>query len=119
MLDSGRWVLRVPETGKTKQPYCFEVNDGQLFAFAGIWEGWKDPGGKVLETCSILTTAPNALTSAVHDRMPVILEPDSYDVWLDPGMSSAHAFANSGRFFLIIAIRLDSRCMRLSLVIVL
>jgi putative SOS response-associated peptidase YedK len=49
---------------KAKQPYCFEVNDGELFAFAGIWDRWKDEGGKWLETCSILTTAPNAVTSA-------------------------------------------------------
>jgi putative SOS response-associated peptidase YedK len=39
-----------------------------------------------VETCAILTTTPNALTSAVHDRMPVILDPASYDLWLDPGM---------------------------------
>jgi putative SOS response-associated peptidase YedK len=75
--------------GKAKQPYCFEVNDGELFAFAGIWDRWKDAGGKWLETCSILTTTPNAVTSPVHDRMPVILDPDSYDVWLDPGMQNA------------------------------
>jgi hypothetical protein len=61
------------KTGKTKQPYCFEVNDGQLFAFAGIWETWKDPNRTTVETCSILTTTPNAVTSTVHDRMPVIL----------------------------------------------
>jgi putative SOS response-associated peptidase YedK len=77
--------------GKVKQPYCFEVNEGRLFAFAGIWERWKDPGGKVLETCSILTTTPNAVTAAVHDRMPVILDRDSYDLWLDPGMQDASA----------------------------
>jgi putative SOS response-associated peptidase YedK len=73
-------------TGKTKQPYCFEVNDGQLFAFAGLWDRWKEPSGNCVTTCSILTTTPNAVTSAVHDRMPVILDPDSYDLWLDPGM---------------------------------
>ncbi len=39
-----------------------------------------------VETCSILTTSPNAVTSAVHDRMPVIIDPDSYEIWLDPGM---------------------------------
>ena len=77
--------------GKEKQPYCFEVNEGELFAFAGIWERWKDPGGKMLETCSILTTTPNAVTSAVHDRMPVILDPDNFDLWLDPGMKDASA----------------------------
>ena len=72
--------------GNAKQPYCFEVNEGALFAFAGIWDRWKDPRGNTVETCSILTTSPNAVTSPVHDRMPVILDPDCYDLWLDPGM---------------------------------
>jgi putative SOS response-associated peptidase YedK len=74
--------------GKTKQPYCFEVNDGELFAFAGIWDRWKSPSGQWVKSCSILTTTANAATSAVHDRMPVILDPDSYDLWLDPGMNN-------------------------------
>jgi putative SOS response-associated peptidase YedK len=78
-------------TGKTKQPYCFEINEGELFAFAGLWDGWKDPSGNWVKTCSILTTTPNAATSAVHDRMPVILHPDSYDLWLDPGMQNVAA----------------------------
>ena len=78
-------------TGKFKQPYCFEVNDGELFAFAGIWDRWKDPSGNWVKTCSILTTTPNAVTSAVHDRMPVILDPDTYDLWLDPGMRDVSA----------------------------
>jgi putative SOS response-associated peptidase YedK len=73
-------------TGKVKQPYCFEVNDGELFAFAGIWDRWKDPSGSWVKTCSILTTTPNAVTSAIHDRMPVILDPACYDPWLDPGL---------------------------------
>jgi len=78
-------------TGSAKQPYCFEVNDGQLFAFAGIWDRWRDPSGNAVETCSILTTTPNAVTAAVHDRMPVILDPDAYDLWLDPGMKDVAA----------------------------
>ncbi len=77
--------------GKTKQPFCFEVNDGELFAFAGLWDGWKDPSGNWIKTCSILTTTPNASTAAVHDRMPVILDPDNYDLRLDPGMRDAGA----------------------------
>jgi putative SOS response-associated peptidase YedK len=81
-------------TGKTKQPYCFEVGEGELFAFAGLWDRWKDGTGRVLETCSILTTTPNAVTSAVHDRMPVILDPDSYDLWLDPGMTKVEAVSD-------------------------
>jgi putative SOS response-associated peptidase YedK len=73
-------------TGKTKQPYCFEINRGELFAFAGLWDQWNDASGKPLETCSILTTTPNAVTSSVHDRMPVILDSSNYDLWLDPGV---------------------------------
>jgi putative SOS response-associated peptidase YedK len=78
-------------TGKTKQPYCFEVNQGELFAFAGLWDRWKNPGGDWIKSCSILTTTPNAVTSGVHDRMPVILDPENYEVWLDPGMQNVIA----------------------------
>ena len=73
-------------TVASKQPYCFEVREGELFAFAGLWDGWKDANDQWVKTCSILTTLPNALTATVHDRMPVILDPGSYDLWLDPGM---------------------------------
>ena len=80
--------------GKTKQPFCFEVNQGRLFAFAGLWDRWKDPGGNWIKTCSILTTTPNAVTSSVHDRMPVILDPDNYDLWLDPGVTKVEAVSD-------------------------
>jgi putative SOS response-associated peptidase YedK len=80
--------------GKTKQPYCFEVNEGTLFAFAGLWDRWRDSSGKMVETCSILTTTPNVVTSAIHDRMPAILGPHSYDLWLDPGMKDVDAAAD-------------------------
>jgi putative SOS response-associated peptidase YedK len=76
--------------GSAKQPFCFEVGDGGLFAFAGLWDRWKDPSGQWVKSCSILTTTPNAVTSAVHDRMPVIIDPDAYDLWLDPGMTDVH-----------------------------
>jgi putative SOS response-associated peptidase YedK len=74
-------------TATSKQPYCFEVNEGELFRISGLWDGWKDPKGNWIRTCSILTTTPNAVTSAIHDRMPVILDRDSYDAWLDPGLT--------------------------------
>jgi putative SOS response-associated peptidase YedK len=70
--------------GKTKQPYCFEVNDGELFAFAGLWDRWRSSKGDVIESCTILTTTPNSLLTDIHDRMPVILTPDDYNLWLDP-----------------------------------
>jgi putative SOS response-associated peptidase YedK len=72
-------------TSTSKQPFCFEVNEGELFAFAGLWDGWKDASGNWVKTCTILTTTPNAVTGTVHDRMPVILNRDAYHVWLDPG----------------------------------
>jgi putative SOS response-associated peptidase YedK len=55
---------------------------------------WKDPSGNWVKTCSILTTTPNSVTSAVHDRMPVILDSDAYDVWLDPGMTKVEAVSD-------------------------
>jgi len=72
--------------GGSKQPFCFELNNGELFAFAGLWDRWRDASGTWLKSFSILTTTANPVTSAVHDRMPVILSPESYDLWLDPGM---------------------------------
>lgn len=81
------------KTGTSKQPYCFEVKDGAVFSFAGLWDGWKDPSGTWVKTCSILTTIANAVTSAVHDRMPVILDPDSYDLWLDPAMTDVQVIS--------------------------
>ena len=78
-------------TTAVKQPFCYEINDGELFAFAGIWDRWKDPSGQWVKSCSILTTTPNAVTSPVHDRMPVILSPNDYDIWLDPGMTKVEA----------------------------
>jgi putative SOS response-associated peptidase YedK len=79
--------------GNSKQPFCFEVNNGGLFAFAALWDEWKDSSGRWVKTCSILTTTPNAVTSAIHDRMPVILDPNSYDLWLDPGMQNVAAIS--------------------------
>ena len=74
--------------GQTKQPYCLEVGDGELFAFAGLWDRWTNPQREVIESCSILTTTPNTLLADIHDRMPVILNPDNYDLWLDPAFEN-------------------------------
>jgi len=73
--------------GKAKLPFCFTLADESVFAFAGIWERWKNPQGQWIKSCSILTTTPNELVRDLHDRMPVILARDVYDVWLDPGFS--------------------------------
>lgn len=71
---------------KTKQPYAIGLSDGSLFAFAGLWETWKDKASsQMLMTYTILTTDPNELTEPIHDRMPVILPPKDYQRWLEPG----------------------------------
>jgi putative SOS response-associated peptidase YedK len=67
-----------------KQPYCFEVGDGEAFALAGLWDKWISPEGEFIESCTILTTSPNSLVKDLHNRMPVIVPPEKYDIWLDP-----------------------------------
>ena len=67
-----------------KQPFYIHRRDDGPFAFAGLWEHWKRPGSEPVESCTIITTDANELTRAIHDRMPVILHPKDYAVWLDP-----------------------------------
>jgi putative SOS response-associated peptidase YedK len=72
---------------KTKQPFAFGMANEQPFAFAGLWDAWKDPAGGWLQSYSIITTEANELMAPVHDRMPVILKPEDYTRWLtrEPG----------------------------------
>jgi putative SOS response-associated peptidase YedK len=73
----------------TKQPFFIHLRDGHPFALAGLWEHWEGPGGDVIESCTLLTTQPNELLKALHNRMPVILHPQDYDLWLDPQVQQA------------------------------
>lgn len=66
-----------------KQPHLVRRRDGGPMAFAGLWEHWQDAGGSELETMTILTVAANKGLAWLHDRMPVILAPDAFDMWLD------------------------------------
>jgi putative SOS response-associated peptidase YedK len=66
-----------------KQPYAIARRDGEPLAFAGMWESWRAPDGETLRTFAILTTAANDDMVTLHDRMPVILEPDDWDRWLE------------------------------------
>ena len=65
-----------------KQPYAIARTDGAPMAFAGLWEGWRGPDGEILRTFAILTTDANATMAALHERMPVILEPSDWPAWL-------------------------------------
>ncbi|MDP9049756.1 MAG: SOS response-associated peptidase [Acidobacteriota bacterium] len=73
-----------PKDGKApKQPYAFELSNGDLFAFAGIWDAWKDGQGHWLQSFAIVTTEANELMARIHPRMPVMLHVRDYDRWLD------------------------------------
>jgi putative SOS response-associated peptidase YedK len=65
-----------------KQPYAIARADGEPLAFAGLWEGWRDPAGQVFRTFTIITTAANAEMSRLHSRMPVVLEAAAWPMWL-------------------------------------
>lgn len=69
-------------TDRGKQPFFFKMKDEQPFAFAGLWERWEGEG-ETIESCAILTTAANEVLAPVHDRMPVILHEEDYELWLD------------------------------------
>ena len=76
--------------GKKKLPLHYHLASGQPFAFAGLWETWHGPPpqeGPPLESCTIITTSANDLAAKVHDRMPVILHEQDYDLWLDPAVN--------------------------------
>jgi putative SOS response-associated peptidase YedK len=69
--------------GGRKQPYFIRAKSGEPFAFAGLWETWTGPNGEELETAAIVTTTANRTLSPIHDRMPVVVPPEAFDLWLD------------------------------------
>ena len=82
VIATGFYEWQVQE--HAKQPMWIGRRDKRPFAFAGLWEHWQPAEGDVIESCTIITTEPNELMSPIHNRMPVILVPASYDQWLDP-----------------------------------
>jgi putative SOS response-associated peptidase YedK len=77
------WSKSINSKGKT--PYYISMKDHSAFCFAGLWDIWYSPEGDELRTACILTTEPNPLVQPIHGRMPVILAPESYDLWLTAG----------------------------------
>lgn len=67
-----------------KQPFYFRLENGEPFAFAGLWEHWEKGEGEPIESCTIITTEANELMRPIHDRMPVIIGSKNYEEWLDP-----------------------------------
>jgi putative SOS response-associated peptidase YedK len=77
-----------------KQPFFFTMAEQKLFVFAGLWESWND-----IETFTILTTTANTLLQTIHDRMPVILQPEDYKRWLDPSVQDPRQLSDLLRPF--------------------
>ena len=74
---------------KSKIPHHIRMKSGQPFAFAGLWEDWHSPDGSSIKSCTIITTQPNDLMAPIHNRMPVILPPNTYAQWLAPSPAQA------------------------------
>jgi putative SOS response-associated peptidase YedK len=69
--------------GPRKQPCYIHARSGEPLAFAGLWETWTGPNGEELDTVAIVTTGANRTLRPLHDRMPVIVPPEAFDLWLD------------------------------------
>ncbi|MBK1701872.1 SOS response-associated peptidase [Thiococcus pfennigii] len=76
---------------KVKQPYFISRTDGAPLAMAGLWERWRGPVGEVVESCAVIVTAANRLLRPIHDRMPVLLDPEHFAAWLDPANDDTQA----------------------------
>lgn len=87
--------------GKSRQPHAIARADGAPLAFAGLWEGWRGPDGTVVRSFAIVTTAANAEMAAIHDRMPLILEADTWPVWLQADPGDAARLLHPPRDFLL------------------
>ena len=70
------------KTSAGKQPYAIGLEGGRLMAMAGLWETWRSPEGERIRSFTIATTKPNALCAELHNRMPVVLQPEAWPVWL-------------------------------------
>ena len=84
ILADGFFEWKKEADGKTKTAVYISLKSGRPFAFAGLWDSWKQSDGESLRPCTIITTEPNRLMATIHNRMPVILSEDNYDLWIDP-----------------------------------
>ena len=80
--------------GNTKMPMRIVLTSGEPFAFAGLWDSWRDPNGEIVRSCTIITTEANELLHPIHDRMPVILPREMESFWLDHDVEDGDALSN-------------------------
>ena len=79
--------------GGRKVPYFVQLKSGAPMAFAGLWESWTGPNGEELETAAIVTTDANRMLAPIHSRMPVIVPPEAFDLWLNTNEVDARTAA--------------------------
>ena len=84
VLADGFYEWRRNSAGR--QPMRIALASGEPFAFAGLWDTWRDPAGEPVNSCAIITTEANELLRPIHDRMPVILPRELESLWLDHEM---------------------------------
>jgi putative SOS response-associated peptidase YedK len=78
--NGGSLLDKKTETGK--QPYAIALADRGIMALAGLWENWRSPADEWVRSFAIITTTPNELCAEIHNRMPVVLKPDTWPAWL-------------------------------------
>ncbi len=79
------------KTDNTKRPMYITPKDDRGFMFAAIYDSWINEHGETVESCAIVTTAPNEFMSAIHNRMPAILDEETVALWLDPATTDAES----------------------------
>jgi len=85
ILTDGFYEWAKQPNQRSKIPYYIKLKSGKPFAFAGLWDQWLSSDGSEIKSATIITTQPNELVANLHNRMPVILHPGNYKLWLDPG----------------------------------
>ena len=84
VIADGYYEWQAAGSGRT--PFRIAMESGEPFAFAGLWETWRNPEGEVVRSCAIITTSATEALSPIHDRMPVILPREREALWLDHGV---------------------------------
>jgi putative SOS response-associated peptidase YedK len=92
---SGFYEWKKTEGSKSKQPFYITASDGGPLLLGGLWESWASPEGEWVLSYTIVTTGPNEVMATLHDRMPLILDGDDIDRWLDPRVEDAAGLVRS------------------------
>jgi putative SOS response-associated peptidase YedK len=94
VVADGFYEWRQEVGSRAKTPMYITLKSGLPFAFAGLWDLWRNPDGQQIRSCTIITTRPNELVESIHDRMPVILSADAREQWLDTTLEDEHALSS-------------------------